>query len=368
MQTMSKQWSLASRYLILALIIGIIVWFIVAANALWGPLAVSALLAFVLNPVVVFVNKQTRLARHWVVLLVYLIALALIVALALIILPNLPQHIDSLSIQIENIIAQFNTSFEDPIIILGNQISMATLVSLMPSFSFDAAQADVIIDIIRSTSTNIAWVLIVVVTTYYLLQDWPRLRTWLLEIVPSEYEYDFMRIYVQLRDVWQRYLQGQLRLMIIVGFLTGVAATAMGLQGAWLFGILAGIFDVVMSVGPTIVMIFAAIVALFTGSSYLQISNLWFAILVLIVFGLIQVIENVWLRPRIMRQTLRLHPALVFVGVIGALAMAGVLVALIIVPLMSSVLVIARYLYCKILDIDPWSSESKEAPLAGESQ
>ncbi len=354
MQPMSKQWSLASRYLVLALIIGLIVWFIVAANALWGPLAISALLAFVLNPIVVLVNQRTRLARHWVVLLVYLFALAFIVALALIVLPNLPQHIDSLSIQIENIITQFNTNFEEPISILGTQISMATLFSLLPALSFNAAQADVVIDIIRSTSTNIAWVLIVLVTTYYLLQDWPRLKAWFLGIVPSEYEYDFTRIFIQLRDVWQRYLQGQLRLMIIVGFVTGVAATAMGLQGAWLFGLLAGIFDVVMSVGPTIVMIFAAIVALFTGSSYLPIPDLWFALLVLVVFGLIQVIENIWLRPRIMRQTLHLHPALVFVGVIGALAMAGVLVALIIVPLMSSVLVIARYLYCKILDIDPW--------------
>lgn len=356
---MSKQWSLASRYLVLALIIGLIVWFIVAASALWGPLAISALLAFVLNPIVVLVNQRTRLARHWVVLLVYLVALAFIVALALIILPNLPQHIDSLSVQLENIITQFNTSFEEPISIMGIQLSMATLVSLLPALSFNAAQADVIIDIIRSTSTNIAWVLIVLVTTYYLLQDWPRLKAWFLEIVPSEYEYDFTRIFIQLRDVWQRYLQGQLRLMIIVGFVTGVAATAMGLQGAWLFGLLAGIFDVVMSVGPTIVMIFAAIVALFTGSSYLPIPNLWFALLVLVVFGLIQVIENIWLRPRIMRQTLRLHPALVFVGVIGSLAMAGVLVALIIVPLMSSVLVIARYLYCKVLDIDPWGMDTQ---------
>ncbi|MCA9951104.1 MAG: AI-2E family transporter [Anaerolineales bacterium] len=351
---MSKQWSLASRYLVLALIIGLIIWFIVAANALWGPLAISALLAFVLNPVVVLVNKRTRLERHWVVLLVYLMALALIVALAIIIVPNLPQHIDSFSIQFENIIAQVITNFEEPISILGMQISMATLISLLPSLSFSAAQADIIIDIIRSTSTNIAWVLIVVVTTYYLLQDWLRLRAWILKAVPSEYEYDFTRIYIQLRDVWQRYLQGQLRLMIIVGFVTGVAATAIGLQGAWLFGLLAGIFDVVMSVGPMIVMIFAAIVALFTGSAYLPIPNVWFALLVLVIFGLIQVIENIWLRPRIMRQTLRLHPALVFVGVIAALATAGILVALIIVPLMSSVLVIARYLYCKILDIDPW--------------
>jgi predicted PurR-regulated permease PerM len=77
-------------------------------------------------------------------------------------------------------------------------------------------------------------------------------------------------------------------------------------------------------------------------------------------FGGINVVENVWLRPRIMGNSLRLHPAIVFVAIVGSLALAGILVALIIVPVIGSVLVIGRYLYCKILDIDPWPSVDQE--------
>jgi predicted PurR-regulated permease PerM len=61
-----------------------------------------------------------------------------------------------------------------------------------------------------------------------------------------------------------------------------------------------------------------------------------------------------------MGNSLRLHPAIVFVAIVGSLALAGILVALIIVPVIGSALVIGRYLYCKILDIDPWPDDRQE--------
>ena len=50
----------------------------------------------------------------------------------------------------------------------------------------------------------------------------------------------------------------------------------------------------------------------------------------------------------------------VFVAIVGALALAGILMALIIVPLIGSAMVIGRYLYCKILDIDPWPDAEED--------
>jgi len=86
-------------------------------------------------------------------------------------------------------------------------------------------------------------------------------------------------------------------------------------------------------------------------------------LLVVIVFTFIQLLENTWLRPRIMSERLRLHPAVVFVAVVASLAMAGILTALIIVPLIGSALVIGRYLYRKIFDLPPWpDEESRPAP------
>jgi predicted PurR-regulated permease PerM len=101
-------------------------------------------------------------------------------------------------------------------------------------------------------------------------------------------------------------------------------------------------------------------VAWVVGSTFFNLSNAWIALLVVILYVLIQTVENVWLRPRVIGQWVHLHPAIVFVAVMGSLALAGVLVTLIIIPVLSSAGVIGRYIYCKILDMDPWPEISEQ--------
>jgi predicted PurR-regulated permease PerM len=113
-------------------------------------------------------------------------------------------------------------------------------------------------------------------------------------------------------------------------------------------------------------MLIAAAVAWVAGSAFYTLSNAWIALLVVMLFGLIQAVENIWLRPRVIGQWVHLHPAIVFVAVMGSLALAGVLVTLIIIPVLSSAGVIGRYVYCKILDIDPWAEINEQLPVSNE--
>jgi predicted PurR-regulated permease PerM len=152
--------------------------------------------------------------------------------------------------------------------------------------------------------------------------------------------------------------------MTLIAIMTSVGMTAVGLRGAVGVGILAGILDIIPSVGPLIAGVIAGLVALIFGSSYLDISNLFFALIVVLIFLVIQQIENIWLRPQIMGQTLRLHPGVIFVGVIGALVLSGVLGALVIIPLMASVAVLGRYIKAKLRGQDPWRDET---PSPGET-
>ena len=100
--------------------------------------------------------------------------------------------------------------------------------------------------------------------------------------------------------------------MIIIGLVTGLASAAVGLPGAVAFGFLAGLLDIILTVGPTIAMIIAGLVAYFAGSTFLPLSNTWFMILVAALFLAIKLFEDVWLRPRIMGHTLKMHPASCF--------------------------------------------------------
>jgi predicted PurR-regulated permease PerM len=351
---MSKSWTKTTRYFVLALSLAAILWFMIAASNLLVPLAIAAVLAFILNPTVTYVNNNMPLKRTWAVIHVYLLSLTLLITAVIILIPIIPAQIANLVEELQIISEQIQEQVNEPMEFMGFDIPLDQIVGDIEIIPTDFIQADVIIGLFQSASTNIGWVLLILVTTYYLLQDWPQLRDWLLNLAPSDYSDDARRLYQEIKTVWQRYLKGQLRLTLIIGFFTGLGGAVIGLPGWLAIGVLAGVLDIILTVGPAVVMIVIGLVAYFAGSTYLPMSNIWFAVLAVGLSALLQVIEQIWLRPRIMGHSLRMHPGVVFIAIIGALALAGVLAALIIIPMVGSMIVIGRYIYYKILDLEPW--------------
>ncbi|MFQ5435071.1 MAG: AI-2E family transporter, partial [Anaerolineae bacterium] len=313
---MSKIWSRTNRYYVLTLMLAVGIWFIVVARNLVGPLVIAALLAYVLNPIVTFVNVRTKLPRRWVIPLVYILSLGLLVALTAIFLPIVPEQTARFFTELQTAVIELEERVSQPLNILGFTIPLEQLTAdLNPAIiSTDFIRADVLIEVLQATSTNLGWTLVILVVTYTLLQDWHGLREWLLRAAPRDSQSDLRRLYEEIKVVWNRYLYGQLRLAIIIGIITGIASAAIGLPGYLAFGILAALLDFIVTLGPTTLTGIATIVAFFAGSTLLPIPNIWFALIALVVFNLIHGLENVWLRPRIMSHSLHLHPALVFVA------------------------------------------------------
>lgn len=353
---MSKSWNKSTRYLVFVIILATLIWLTIAAKDLVESLAISALLAYILNPVVTFVNKRARVSRNWTVLLVYLLSLSGLVTLGIIFVPVIPEEAANLVSELQVILEQVQTDYlAEPIPFLTTEISLAPLIPDLATLAPDELiRPDIILTAVQTTTTNVGWLLVILVSTFYLLQDWARLREWLFQWVPDGYSSDMRCLYDEIRGVWNRYFRGQLRLSLIMGILSGIGTAAIGLPGAVIFGISAGVFDVLLSVGPVLVTIVAGVVALFAGSSYLPISNFVFMLLVIAVFSLIHFLENIWLRPRIMGHSLNIHPAIVFIAIVASLALAGVLTALIIIPVLASAGVLGRYLHAKIFDLEAW--------------
>ncbi len=360
---MSKEWSRSTRYLAFILILIFLVWFLYVSRALLGPLAIAALLAYILNPLITIVNKRAKLGRSWVIVIGYLLSLSGLILTSVILVQFYADQMQAFLQQIQIIASRlqeqlYAVSFN----FLGLSIHLDTLLPENGGSITDFVRPDAVLQLLQATSANVGWILVVLVTAFYLLKDWDKLRDWLFQWAPPDYSDDARRLYTQATQVWNQYLYGQLRLSLIVGFFTGTAALLIGLPGALIFGVFAAVFDVLLTVGPALVMAGAAVVALFAGSTVLPVSNELFALIVLAAFGGIQVIENIWLRPRIMSHHLNIHPAIVFVAIVASLALAGILMALIIIPVLGSAGVIGRYLYCKLFKLDPWPEETAVAP------
>ena len=359
---MHTQWSRSTRYYVLSIILAGTAWLLFTFRELIGPLVISALLAYILNPLVGLMTRRTRLRRNLAVLIVYFFFLAVLITIPSIITPVVVRQIARLSVDLQSIQFRAEELFSSPIVI-GNTILL--LEQLLPDV--EQLFQDIVgaipggaLGVLTGITTNIIWVLVTLVTTYYLLQDGPRVRDWLIKLAPSAYRVDATRMMDDFDRVWSAFLRGQLILMSIIGVLTGIGVALVGLRGALIFGFLAGVLDVIPSLGPLLAGLIGTLVASFLGSSYLPISNGLFGLLVLGIFLLIQQIENIWFRPRIMGHTLRLHPGLVFVGVIGALALVGVLGALVIIPVMASIKIIGQYTHAKLFGVNPWESPGSQ--------
>jgi predicted PurR-regulated permease PerM len=350
----NEGWDRTTRYLALIIVLTSLVWLLFTVRALIGPLVIAALLAYVLNPTVTLITSRTKLSHNLSASLVYLLFLAILVAVLVIFVPVVIQQAKSLSLELQGIKVQLEDALTGPVTFLGFDLSLDQLLAELQEISSPLLKPERVLRVLKATTTNLAWILVILVTTYYLLRDWERLREWLIRLAPEAYQPDVRRLHKDIQGVWQAYLRGQLLLMLVVGVLTGLGSAAVGLPGAVALGLLAGALDLIPSLGPTVAMMMAAIVAWFEGSAYLPLSNAWFTVVVAVLYTLVQLVENIWPQPRIMGRSLRLHPGLVFVAVVGALALGGTLVALIIAPLLGSAGVVGRYVRRRMLGIEPW--------------
>lgn len=357
---MNHTWSRNTRTFVLLITAAVLLALIYAARELLGPLIIAALLAYVLNPLVSFVNRRSKLPRNLVVALLYLLSLGALVLVIVVFAPPLVEEAQTLTSELQSISTQIQERLTEQVTVLGFEVAPGELVGVTEAFPEQFIRSDRILMALEAASTNLVWILVILVTTYYLLQDWDKLRDWLLGLAPVEAEADVRRLYAEMKNIWQSYLRGQLALMVIMALVTGLALFAVGMPGAAALGVLTGLFDVIPTIGPAIALIVTALVAWFEGSSYLPLAHGHFTILVIGLHVLIQWAENAYLRRRVMDSSIQIHPAVVFIGIIGALSMVGILGALVVVPVLGTAATVGRYLRRRMLGMDPWPEEEGE--------
>ena len=91
-----------------------------------------------------------------------------------------------------------------------------------------------------------------------------------------------------------------------------------------------------------------------SGSSWLPIPNLWFALVVGLTYFLLQQFETLYLVPRVVGSRVRLHPAAVIVGVVAGLQLGGILGVLLAAPTIASARALLNFAYRKLFDAEPF--------------
>ena len=341
-----------TRVLVVQLsILAAIVLLVIAWNALHAVVhtlllfCIAAVLAFALAPLVTRAEARgvPRVAAVAVVYLVFAILLALATALlwrpfllqATLLLENLPRYVTNLQYQVvwlDEWLAQFG---------LGGGASTVQSEASRQLANVGAAFIGDLVRLLTQVASSALDTVLMVVISFYLLLDGPRLRNASLALLPAPHHGKYQFVEQSLGRVVGGYLRGQLVMGLTLGIIVGAVLQLVGMPYALVLGVLAAVFEMVPMLGPILSALPALGVALFQP---------WPMVLVVLgFFLLVQQFEAHVLAPRITGHAVGLHPLGAIFALLAGLELGGPVGAVFAVPLAGFLWVVATTLYWRTL-------------------
>jgi len=155
-------------------------------------------------------------------------------------------------------------------------------------------------------------------------------------------------------------LRGQLIVILLVIFVYIFLLTSLGVRFALGIAILAGLARFVPYIGTFIAWATLALVAYFQAGNYFGLPQYQFAILIVVTAILVdQVFDNL-ISPRILGDTLGVHPAAVLIAAIIATNLIGIIGLVLAAPVLATLNLFGRYIFRKMFDLAPWPEDASE--------
>lgn len=379
-----SHWDLATKrtVLVILLVAGVGIFWI--SRPVLSLLIVGGIVAYLLNPIV-DLFERLRIPRSVTTIILYLLLLVALILTPVLLLPVLLTQLSSLT---------FNVPYTANLFVGWMQHTVANLPPAVEILGFDfdltgfyqGFQASINQDLtqqwlptpqdilsyinqaigtatsVLSTSVNVGFSVVGGVFTVlfyffvlffislYLTKDAPKIRAYIEGLFPRAYQSELGDLFSRVGRIWQAFFRGQIILSLSVGVATWLALTLAGMPGALILAILAGALEIIPNLGPIIAMIPAVIVALIQGSDTLTIGNFTFALITVGIYFIIQQFENNLLVPRIIGNSVNLHPVVVICGVVIGASVGGVLGAFLAAPVIASLRMLGAYIYNKLID------------------
>ena len=305
-------------------------WVIATAGSLLAPFILAAALAYILDPLVDRLEARGVSRVPAIVILVGPVIILAVIGIILGIpalgrqfadfLADLPTLVDRLQAWAERWSGRLNTLpfIGESLALRVAELDAEALVGLLQERQADLASRGWAAVMgfgrgIGSALTVLGYVVLTPVLTFYLLRDWDGIVARVDDLIPRSRRDDIASFAGEYDHLLGRYLRGQITVALIMGALTGLGLLLTGFPYAFLIGALVALFSVVPYLGLVLSLIPAVVVALTTGAVGVSLLK------VLIVFGVVQGLEGTVVSPRIVGDSVGLHP----VWVVLALTAGG---------------------------------------------
>ncbi|MDP3995095.1 MAG: AI-2E family transporter [bacterium] len=293
-------------------------------------LFVSLVFAASIGPAIDWMEKK-RIPRAAGILLIYAGLVFVLSLVVVLIIPPITEQIDQLA-------STFPLYYERIMQLFGNlqietDVSGAFQDNLRSVGDTLSSYTGSVVATLSGIFGGIATLMLVLVLTFYFSVRKNGLKHFLWSVTPASHQKYVEQVFIRIQDKLGLWLRGQMLLSLIIFMVTWIGLMILGVKYALVLALIAGITEVIPFVGPIIGAVPAVILA-FLQSPFL-------ALLVVILYLVIQQLEGNIIVPKVMQRAVGLNPIVVIVAILLGAKLAGVLGAILAIPVTVAVMTVA---------------------------
>jgi predicted PurR-regulated permease PerM len=331
--------------LVLATALGLLIVVQVQRVLVW--MVIAVFFAVALHPVVNWVERRvTRGRRALATLLVFVVVLLALIGLAALFIVPLAKEGTDLARQLpgfvedvragRGVVGRFLDRTNGLDYLQRNESRIREFVGGLgtPALSF-----------LRGAATGVAAALTIFVLSYLMVLEAPLIIDGTLGLFPADRADRIRRVGTDCARTVTGYLSGNLLISVICGLLSYVVLLIAGVPFAALIALFVAIADLIPLVGATLGAVVATLAAL--------VQSVPAGIGVLVFFIVYQQLENHLLQPLILSRAVRLNPLTVLVSILIGVELAGILGALLAIPVAGVLQIVVRDVWQHRRPVEP---------------
>ncbi len=325
------------------LILSAFIWLMMSLGSVLTPFVASAVLAYILHPLVDRLVKL-NIGRSFAAMLVMLFAILLVVVLLLIVVPVLISQMSNIMVKMPQIIHYIQGTILPWINkVAGTDLSF-NAEQIAQMVEDNSAQVKVALSKLMPVVAQQSGSVVVLITNlvfmpfllYYFLLDWKRWGDSLQKIIPHRYSQGIGEVFFQLDSVLGEFLRGQVLVMLIMGLFYGSGLALTGLDSGFAIGMIAGLLVFIPYLGAFTGLFLATLAAILQYGDWHHLFIVW------AVFGVGQFAEGFFITPQLVGERIGLSPLWVIFALMAFGKLLGFVGMLLALPLAAICLVLMR--------------------------
>ncbi len=336
------------RVIIIVLAVAITIWIILKLTGVILLLVLSVFFAYLVSPLVDFLRRPLKIGvrervmpRVLAISLAYLVIVGAIIIAFYVLVPRLGN-------QFPEFAQQARGYWRD----LGSNTQRLNdyLRQRMPGHVMEIINREtpVIIEKVSGTVSSvlqhmlswlayIPWLILIPILSFFFLKDVEQFRRSALQMLPKgRWRWRGDEFFQDVSGTLAAYTRAQLTACVFIGVVCSIGFALFGLPSPLVLGFIAGVFEFVPLMGPLLIAVLAVIVATLHAGPFS-------ALMVLLFLGVLRVVQDYFIYPRLIGQGIHLHPLAVILAILSGAELAGVAGIFLAIPVVAILTVSYRH-------------------------